>query len=260
MSSRSPSPISYSPSSPVYSNASHNSPEDIRIEDICVLTAADLTAKRTYEMIQEETTSKQKEADIISDDRLIFETCKKLIFLEISKRLFNVQGSIKIYGWDNLHYYKSCTRGIIDRFEASRRTNIPIRAFMNAKFKDGSDYTFRRLGLSPIFSDLKCYFLSKGYALVDISDLKVSSRWVCEISIASDDPIDLTCPILHQVMGDPVVASDGHTYERSAIGQVIQQSGVSPFTRQTLQTQLYPNLAMKRAIGEYEERKRHRSS
>ena len=31
------------------------------------------------------------------------------------------------------------------------------------------------------------------------------------------DPRELCCPISHELMKDPVVAGDGHTYERSCI-------------------------------------------
>ena len=45
---------------------------------------------------------------------------------------------------------------------------------------------------------------------------------------------------------DPVVASDGHSYERSAILSVLRNgNGLSPFTRDPLQATFYPNLALK---------------
>jgi hypothetical protein len=39
------------------------------------------------------------------------------------------------------------------------------------------------------------------------------------------------CPITGQPMRDPVVAGDGHTYERSAISRWIENSDISPITR-----------------------------
>ena len=50
----------------------------------------------------------------------------------------------------------------------------------------------------------------------------------------ADDADELTCPITFQLFYDPVRASDGHTYERSAITQWIEHNGTSPFTRQPL--------------------------
>ena len=38
------------------------------------------------------------------------------------------------------------------------------------------------------------------------------------------DPKEFCCPISHELMKDPVVAGDGHTYERSCIeGAVLSQ-------------------------------------
>ena len=45
---------------------------------------------------------------------------------------------------------------------------------------------------------------------------------------------------------DPVVASDGRSYERSAILSVLRDgNGLSPLTRDPLQATFYPNLALK---------------
>lgn len=50
------------------------------------------------------------------------------------------------------------------------------------------------------------------------------------------------CPILHEVMTDPVTAADGHTYERSAICRWFERSRKSPVTGQALtSTELVPN-------------------
>ncbi|KDO32112.1 hypothetical protein SPRG_03330 [Saprolegnia parasitica CBS 223.65] len=68
------------------------------------------------------------------------------------------------------------------------------------------------------------------------------------------------CPITHDVMADPVVTMDGHSYERSAIAEWIRTSRetapggqvTSPATNLPLRSlQLIPNLALKRSIEEY---------
>ncbi len=41
----------------------------------------------------------------------------------------------------------------------------------------------------------------------------------------------ITCPITQDVMIDPVLAKDGHTYERSAIERSLESSPISPLTR-----------------------------
>mmetsp|Transcript_52594 Transcript_52594/g.140152 ORF Transcript_52594/g.140152 Transcript_52594/m.140152 type:complete len:247 (-) Transcript_52594:491-1231(-) len=50
------------------------------------------------------------------------------------------------------------------------------------------------------------------------------------------------CPITHDVMVDPVVCADGHTYERSAIARWLATSRKSPVTGHSLpHTELIPN-------------------
>ena len=45
---------------------------------------------------------------------------------------------------------------------------------------------------------------------------------------------DLICPITPDVYQDPVLAGDGHVYERNAIIRWIEQQGTSPITREPL--------------------------
>jgi len=45
---------------------------------------------------------------------------------------------------------------------------------------------------------------------------------------------DCICPITLDVYRDPVLAGDGHVYERIAIVQWIEQHGTSPLTREPL--------------------------
>lgn len=50
----------------------------------------------------------------------------------------------------------------------------------------------------------------------------------------TNDDENLTCPITQQLFRDPVLAEDGHLYERAAITRWINEHGTSPFTRQML--------------------------
>jgi len=66
-------------------------------------------------------------------------------------------------------------------------------------------------------------------------------------------PKAFLCPITHEVMRDPVVLSDGHTYERSAINKWIKILGrtTSPMTGAPLtSTSLTPNFTLKSMIVE----------
>jgi hypothetical protein len=60
----------------------------------------------------------------------------------------------------------------------------------------------------------------------------------------------LACPLTRQLMRDPVVASDGYTYERAAIEAWMESRAVSPITRAPLPgRELVPNLTMRSAIS-----------
>eukprot|EP00887_Chlorella_sp_A99_P002394 scaffold10.g2394.t1 len=57
---------------------------------------------------------------------------------------------------------------------------------------------------------------------------------------------ELVCPITQEPMRDPVVAADGHTYERAAIEAWIARQPTSPMTAQPLEhLQLTPNRALR---------------
>ena len=62
-------------------------------------------------------------------------------------------------------------------------------------------------------------------------------------------PDEFLCPITHEVMSDPVVASDGMGYERLAIRHVLDVgSRLSPLTREVLAPEVYPNHELRRRI------------
>lgn len=66
-------------------------------------------------------------------------------------------------------------------------------------------------------------------------------------------PSEFLCPITQEKMWDPVVASDGHSYEREAISHVLFKSnGLSPLTRSRLRPVLFANIALRKRIEEYE--------
>ena len=54
------------------------------------------------------------------------------------------------------------------------------------------------------------------------------------------------------LMSDPVVAADGHSYEREAITKWIRSRGCSPLTKAPLSLDmLVPNLNLKQQIEEF---------
>lgn len=61
-----------------------------------------------------------------------------------------------------------------------------------------------------------------------------------------------SCPILYQKMKDPVICCDGHTYERKAIEQWLENNNTSPLTNKVLTSKkLTTNYALKNAIEEF---------
>ena len=64
------------------------------------------------------------------------------------------------------------------------------------------------------------------------------------------DEIDdiITCPITMVVMREPVVADDGHTYERRAITEWVKRKGTSPLTRERMSSHFVPNMAIRKMI------------
>ena len=65
-------------------------------------------------------------------------------------------------------------------------------------------------------------------------------------------PNDWLCPITLSVMRDPVIAEDGHSYERSAITEWFQHNNTSPKTNLPLNsTHLVANIALRNTIQEF---------
>lgn len=70
-------------------------------------------------------------------------------------------------------------------------------------------------------------------------------------------PESLKCPISLELMRDPVVTSDGHTYERATINQWLEEHATSPLTGLLLKRkELIPNVALKNVIDELRESQR----
>jgi len=58
----------------------------------------------------------------------------------------------------------------------------------------------------------------------------------------------LMCPITRTLIIDPVIASDGFTYERDSIENWLRSNRSSPITREFMRNNLIPNLALKNLI------------
>jgi len=57
------------------------------------------------------------------------------------------------------------------------------------------------------------------------------------------------CPLTLEIMEDPVIGPDGHTYERKAIENWLKINNISPMTRQVMNSKtLVPNIALRNTI------------
>jgi uncharacterized protein YegL len=67
----------------------------------------------------------------------------------------------------------------------------------------------------------------------------------------SAPPSEIVCPLTSQVFVDPVIASDGHTYERSAITQHVTRGLQSPFDGSMLEDRFFPNVMIKQKASQF---------
>lgn len=71
-----------------------------------------------------------------------------------------------------------------------------------------------------------------------------------------DFPESFLCPLTQEVMKDPVVDTEGNSYERAAIESWLEKNKTSPITRKPLQlTDLAPNRALRDVIAEHYKKK-----
>ena len=59
---------------------------------------------------------------------------------------------------------------------------------------------------------------------------------------------EFLCPITYELMREPVVAMDGHTYEKSAIDKWLKSNQTSPRSGEPMDTIVIPNMNLKKLI------------
>ena len=77
---------------------------------------------------------------------------------------------------------------------------------------------------------------------------RIENKHLTLLHQKSDPPEELFCPITHEIMRNPVVTEDGHTYEQTAIVKFWTEKGVpiSPITNLRLSSnRLAPNVALR---------------
>jgi hypothetical protein len=84
------------------------------------------------------------------------------------------------------------------------------------------------------------------------SPAAIPALQVLEYDKDADIPPHYICPITYELMIDPVVARDGHTYECAAIKEWLQTSNNSPMTGVFLESkELIPNFTLKSMIRDW---------
>ena len=73
-----------------------------------------------------------------------------------------------------------------------------------------------------------------------------------KLSVFKMDLMDFRCPITHQILLEPIVASDSHIYEKTAFEKWIKDNNISPFTGARLENKNYTKcFAISKMLEEY---------
>ncbi|MDR3582116.1 MAG: U-box domain-containing protein, partial [Candidatus Pacebacteria bacterium] len=92
---------------------------------------------------------------------------------------------------------------------------------------------------------------------VEIESSRVEAKVVQDQIRVVDEMLGTyECPISCELVKDPVVAEDGHTYERQDIESWLRSHNVSPMTLAVIGQNLVPNHKVRAAVGELAEYKK----
>jgi len=129
--------------------------------------------------------------------------------------------------------------------ETRKEKRLPSIPFEKEEHLDESDRQFLADLAEENLVEHRLKMRRKEYEAPEIID-QIEERAL------SDIPDEFICPITYELMRDPVVLSDGHTYERSAILEWLRKHGKSPLTGGTLTTKtLTPNYCLRKLIGDF---------
>jgi hypothetical protein len=99
----------------------------------------------------------------------------------------------------------------------------------------------------------------EGRTMAILHECRVAgSKFVERVTAAAESKrvlhLSFLCPIMHDVMRDPVVAASGNSYERRAIEQWLQTKDRDPCTNATLvHKELTENITLRKSIEEFYE-------
>lgn len=111
-------------------------------------------------------------------------------------------------------------------------------------------------GIYPGLGEYVNNYSNKNESFENLEDNLKSNLKAALPSLCEETPNEFLCPITCEIMKDPVIATDGHTYERDAITQWFKGGHRrSPKTNQVISNCLFPNYNLKSLISDYRGKK-----
>ena len=115
---------------------------------------------------------------------------------------------------------------LLRRVRSRNRRVADQRFALLSNVNDRSAHSYSRDPETQLQSDRTCISTEREIICSYIDTQATSENFQGEVV-----PVEFLCPITMQAMRVAVVASDGHTYERSAIQAWLKRSQSSPMTR-----------------------------
>ncbi len=89
-------------------------------------------------------------------------------------------------------------------------------------------------------------------AAITLQSMRIQEQMELDENVEEEIPEEFKCPISLDLMQDPVLAADGHSYDRAQIESWFRTSHTSPNTRLRLNTlALYPNIELRNRINSW---------
>ena len=89
-------------------------------------------------------------------------------------------------------------------------------------------------------------------AAIALQSMRIQEQMELDENVEEEIPEEFKCPISLDLMQDPVLAADGHSYDRAQIESWFRTSHTSPNTRLRLNTlALYPNIELRNRINSW---------
>lgn len=104
-----------------------------------------------------------------------------------------------------------------------------------------------------LYNNLKLYSKEE----MEIMDKNIKKNIYTITTYKEEPPNEYICPIVHSIMTNPVLVSDGFSYEKSALERWLVKSNTSPITRENLNKDIMiDNKNLKKLIVEWIEKNR----